>query len=184
MLPPSKLLLNCREVVDEVFSYVDSDDRPDAQSLRKQTLVNSALAGRELHEPAMDARWSHLEDLRPLIALVRINGICNDAMATAFLVSNAHSHMTRASYALAYRSCRRRRMRLTPKGSGIMPPASGTSMRSTQGFSPPRLGSSSATTIWVNLSYLGCGLRVSWSTRPSGRVSSFWFPVFYANCVS
>ncbi|EPS99519.1 hypothetical protein FOMPIDRAFT_82691 [Fomitopsis schrenkii] len=85
MLPPSKLLLNCREVVDEVFSYVDSDDRPDAQSLRKQTLVNSALAGRELHEPAMDARWSHLEDLRPLIALVRINGICNDAMATAFL---------------------------------------------------------------------------------------------------
>ncbi|KAH9831987.1 uncharacterized protein C8Q71DRAFT_910353 [Rhodofomes roseus] len=71
-------ILNCRELMDEIFSHfatrIDSSGEYDPEAAVRNkwnpTLVNTALAGKALYEPALDVLWSHLDNLDPLLALL------------------------------------------------------------------------------------------------------------------
>ena len=71
---PSRVLL-CRELLDEIFRYLgvrsDFDEKDCAGRTEwHRTLLNAALSGPDLYEPALDVLWSHVHDLGPLFFAV------------------------------------------------------------------------------------------------------------------
>ncbi|TFY68262.1 hypothetical protein EVJ58_g1106 [Rhodofomes roseus] len=64
--------------MDEIFSHFatrsDSSGEYDPKAAVRNkwnpTLINAALAGKALYEPALDVLWSHLDNLDPLLALL------------------------------------------------------------------------------------------------------------------
>ncbi|KZT70677.1 hypothetical protein DAEQUDRAFT_810551 [Daedalea quercina L-15889] len=67
-------LLLCRELLDQIFKYfgvrTDYDAKDPARSEWHKDLLNSALAGRALYEPALDVLWGHLDNIDKLLLLL------------------------------------------------------------------------------------------------------------------
>ncbi|KAH9918599.1 uncharacterized protein B0H18DRAFT_1106892 [Fomitopsis serialis] len=73
-------VLRCRELLDEIFSYFavqptstgDYDEKAATKNKWNATLIDAALAGRALYEPALDVLWSHLDHLDPLLLVLGV----------------------------------------------------------------------------------------------------------------